>query len=63
MLGFARVPVSEHSARAKPCLHSRFFLERHLEKDQAWSIHGREKLRAVYGISGPNGGAVLGGRD
>ena len=39
------------------------FLERNLDKDQAWSIHGREKLRALYGISGPNGGAVLGGRD
>ena len=39
------------------------FLEGNLDIDQAWSIHGREKLRAFYGISGPNGGAVLGGRD
>ena len=39
------------------------FLVRNLDKDQAWSIHGREKFRALYGISGPNGGALLGGRD
>ena len=38
-------------------------LVRNLDKDRAWSIHGREKLRALYGISGRNGGAVLGGRD